>query len=61
MAAVQERPVIKEEKRPVVCFRCGQVLGLVEAEWTREGMAQFREKAAALKREHVCGPQDTRN
>lgn len=44
----------------MVCFRCGQVLGVVNAEWTQEGMARFRERAAALKRDHVCAAQDTR-
>lgn len=49
-----------KESRPVVCYKCGAVLGKVEAEWTQAGMARFREKAAALKRDHVCGAQDTR-
>lgn len=49
-----------EKERPVVCYQCGTLLGLVKAEWTQEGMSQFREKANALKKDHVCGAQDTR-
>lgn len=44
-----------KEARPVVCYKCGQVLATVEAEWTQEGMARFRERAEAIKRDHVCG------
>gem|GEM_PF-5662222 len=43
-----------KEGRPVLCYRCGRVLAVVEAEWTQEGMARFREKAAAIRRDHVC-------
>jgi len=49
-----------KEKRAVVCYRCGKLLGEVETEWTQEGMAQFREQAEALRRDHVCMTQDTR-
>lgn len=45
---------ITERQRPVVCYNCGTLLGQVEAEWTQEGMARFREKARELKRDHVC-------
>lgn len=47
-----------KESRPVVCYKCGAVLGHAEAEWTQEGMARFREKASTLKRDHVCGGPD---
>ncbi len=60
MAIRPGQPAIREARRPVVCFRCGQVLGVVNAEWTQEGMARFRERAAALRRDHVCAAQDTR-
>lgn len=53
------RPVVEKE-RPVMCYQCGTLLGLVQAEWTQEGMTRFREKAAELKRSHVCRPQETR-
>lgn len=52
--------VVVEKERPVVCYDCGTLLGLVQAEWTQEGMARFRDKAAALKRKHSCTDQDTR-
>lgn len=52
--------VVVEKERPVVCYQCGTLLGLVRAEWTQDGMGRFREKADALKRSHVCGTQDTR-
>ena len=48
------------EKRAVVCYRCGTLLGEVETELTQEGMARFREQAEAMKRNHDCGVQDTR-
>lgn len=52
--------VVVEKERPVVCYECGTLLGLVQTEWTQQGMARFREQAAALKRDHVCGTQETR-
>jgi len=52
--------VVVKEARPIVCYKCGIVLGKTKAEWTQPGMARFREKAAALKRDHVCQPQNTR-
>ena len=52
--------VVVEKERPIVCYECGALLGLAQAEWTQAGMARFREKAEALKRAHVCGVQDTR-
>lgn len=60
MVVVREgRPVVEKE-RPVMCYECGTLLGLVKTEWTQEGMARFREKAAELKRDHSCRPQETR-
>lgn len=53
--------VVVEKGRPVVCYQCGTLLGLVKAEWTQDGMSKFRERAEALKKEHVCNAQDTRN
>jgi len=49
-----------KEKRAVVCYRCGTLLGELEAELTQEGMARFREQAEAMKRGHYCGVQETR-
>lgn len=49
-----------KEMRPVVCYRCGQLLGQLETEWTQEGMARFREQAEALRRDHACPAHDTR-
>lgn len=48
------------EKRAVVCYRCGQLLGQVEVEWTQEGMSRFREQAEAMRRDHACMRQETR-
>ncbi|MFS8534697.1 MAG: hypothetical protein FWJ65_06015 [Limnochordales bacterium] len=49
-----------KERRAVVCYRCGTLLGELEVELTQEGMARFREQAQAMRRDHDCGVQDTR-
>jgi len=50
-----------KEKRAIVCYRCGTLLGELEVELTQAGMARFREQADAMKRDHYCGViQDTR-
>lgn len=49
-----------EKTRPIMCYQCGELLGVVETEWTQAGMARFREKAAELKRSHSCRAHDTR-
>lgn len=49
------------QRRPVMCYQCGRILGYVETTLDQEGMRRFREKAEQLKREHQCSvPPGTR-
>lgn len=48
------------ETRPVVCYRCGAVIGTIDTELTQTGMARFREQAAALRSSHRCETHETR-
>lgn len=46
-----------KDRRPVVCYGCGRVLGTLEITLGPEGMKAFREQAKALRDQHHCGDQ----